>query len=344
MAYAARRAFSMAETIVTLCVIAVAAILFLPQVMAARQRSAQFLTMGNIREVAVGITSMATEDRLYPPSYVYGADRTSIDWRIEDQRGAHPIPANGYVHFSAVLLERGFVTGEDAFTSPVAPRGGAPRTNPGPDLGDWEIRQINDLGQSAGAPIPSDRQAVRMAFTANHAILPRNKFSTPTVRRNEQVSHPGDAVATPGPHTLTRAWQIEDPRRTCLLTEFHYSATAGWRSIASGRVSKSHRPITPFQGRSAGPDVFSEPDRSDMPRFEYPRESDIAADGDIGSSAIEDPRTSINAMGRLQPGGRAHMAMIDGSVLLKRPVESVAERLWGERFYAITGFDEVLQP
>lgn len=345
MAFARHRAISMADTLVAICVIAIAAILFVPQLMVARQRSAQFQTMDNIRDVARGLTSMATDDRLYPPSYVYGADRTSTQWRIEDQSSSHPDPSNGYVHFSAWLLERGYVASEDTFASPVAPRGGAPRANPGPDLADWEVGQINDLGQGPGAPIPLDRQAARMAFTANHAILPRNKFSTPTPRRNEQVSHPGEAVATPGPYTLTRAWQIEDPRRTCLLTEFHYSDSAGWQSIASGRVSKSHRPITPFRGRSAGRDVFREPASGGLdPRFEYPRESDIAADGDVGSGAIDDPRTSINAMGRLQPGGRAHMAMVDGSVLLKRPVESVTERLWGERFYAITGVDHVLGP
>lgn len=344
MASARHHAFSIADTLVTICVIAIGAILFVPGLMSARQRSAQFQTMDNIRDVARGLTSMATDDRLYPPSYVFGADRTSTQWRIEDQSSVHPDPSNGYVHFSAWLLERGYVASEDTFTSPVAPRGGAPRANPGPDLADWEIGQINELGQDPGTPIPLDRQAARLAFTANHAILPRNKFSTPTLRRNEQVSHPGEAVATPGPYTLTRAWQIEDPGRTCVLTEFHYSDSAGWQSIAVGRISKSHRPITPFRGRSAGRDVFSEPDRADIPGFEYPRERDIAADGDVGPGAIDDPRTSVNAMGRLQPGGRAHMAMVDGSVLLKRPVESVTERLWGERFYSISGRNDVFRP
>jgi hypothetical protein len=285
--------------------------------------------MDNIRAVATGIMSMATDDRLYPPSYVYGADRTSTSWRVEDQLGGHPIPANGYVHFSAWLIERGYVADEGTFTSLVAPRGGAPRTNPGPDLEDWELWQVNDIGGGPGSPIPHDRQAARMAFTANHAVMPRNKFSTFTPRKNEQVRHPGTGVPGPGGNQLTRAAEVLDPSRTCLLTEFHYSDSAGWRTIASSRTSKSHRPITPFLGRSAGQDVFGEPASGDIPRFEYPEESDIAADGDVGPGAIEDPRTSINAM---------------GSVLLKRPVESVTERLWGERFYAITGRDDVLPP
>jgi len=51
--------------------------------------------------------------------------------------------------------------------------------------------------------------------------------------------------------------------------------------------------------------------------------------------------TDVNAMGRLQPGGRAHLAMVDGSVVLRTPADSVADRLWGERFYSITGGDRV---
>ncbi len=339
-----RRGFSLPDTLATTVMIGLAGVLIIPHAMSARQRAAQFQTMDNIRVVADGITSMATDDRQYAPSYVYGADRTSTAWRIEDQLSSNPNPSNGYVHFSAWLLERGYVADEGSFTSPVAPRGGAPRTNPGPDLENWEPDQVNDIGAGPGSPIPFDRQAARMAFTANHAILPRNKFSTFTPRRNEQVRHPGASVPTPGGTRLTRASAIMDPSRTCLLTEFHYSESAGWRTVFSGSISKSHRPITPFLGRSVGQDVFRESTRDDVPRFEYPQESDIVANGDVGHGAIIDPRSNLNAMGRLQPGGTAHMAMVDGSVLLKRPVDSVTERLWGERFYSITGRDDVYRP
>ncbi|MEO1278344.1 MAG: hypothetical protein AAFV77_05260, partial [Planctomycetota bacterium] len=241
----------------TVAVVGIGAMLFVPHAMSARQVSAQFRTMDHIRTVADGITRMATDDRFYSPSYVFGSDRTSTAWDIEDQGVGNPQITNGHVHFSAWLLERGYVGSEEAFTSSAAPRGGAPRTNPGPDLEDWESWQINDLGQTGPAAIPFDRQAARMAFTGNHAVMPRNKFRVPFLRRNEQVRHPGEPAGTPGPDRLTRAAEIIDPSSTCLLTEFHYSDSVGWRTLAGSgtRVCKSHRPITAARVSRSGPGV-----------------------------------------------------------------------------------------
>ncbi|MCC7388763.1 MAG: hypothetical protein IT431_08330 [Phycisphaerales bacterium] len=314
----------------------------------------------NERWITHGVLMLTEDLGSFPPAYVFGADTHSGDWDFEDQMGANPVPANGFVHFSFWLREVGYLTDDAVFECPQALYGGAPNNNPGPNPDDWDPGQMDDLGHWGPTEIPNDRQAKRMAYTANAAIMPRNKFNIPQYRKNRLVgagevwhvgSGKGDIGQAEGSDRDTvsvgRAVvpsDIEHPARVTLLTEFAFlDRPDGWRTLetVTGRGIKSHRPLTPFLGRSSGIGVYDEPPGG--PRFVYPRPDDILPDEFVGTGMIEHPNTILNAVGRHHEGGTAHFAATDGSVFRTTVRDTVERRLWGERFWSITGDNRVLE-
>lgn len=315
-----RPGFTLIELLVVVAVIAILIGILLPALGRARGAARALQVMTNVRSVAQGVATYTASQEYFPPSYVYPTSETGTQWREADQQESSPIAANGYLHWSHALFADGGVP-EDAFTSPLVTNGGAPRTNPGERIEDWEPSwQTNDLGQQAGSPKPLDRQARRVAFTGNAAIFPRNKFTGSSIRLNK----------------LVKAAVIIGPARTILATEF--ADVNSWQSLADGEKCKSHRPVTPFIGGSVGVDVYNEPNGSgSRPRFFYPPETSIFQDKQLGDSLIIDGNSTLNAVGRNLPGGKANFAFVDGHVDVSTVLETVRQRLWGERFYSLTG-------
>jgi prepilin-type processing-associated H-X9-DG protein len=169
-----------------------------------------------------------------------------------------------------------------------------------------------------------------MAYTGNAAIFPRNKFTDSGGGRKS---------------TLVRSVVITDPSRTILATEFFYHND--WDSLMVDSKIKSHRPVTPFVGGSSGIDVYQEPDFGGLPRFRYPPDWAILKKRELGAGVIEDQNTALNAVGRHHPGGdaeyggTANFVFVDGHVDKMTVLETVKQRLWGERFYSITGNNRV---
>ncbi len=331
------RGFTLIELLVVIAIIAVIISILLPSLAGARKEAQAIKVAAAIRSVGQGVTQYTTgKQDMFPPSYVYGRREDGLDWRKEDQRTTNPTPANGYVHWSQALFAGG-LTPEDAFTSPVVTNGGAPRTNPGPDGPNWEDGQVNDMGQASPADRPRDRQVSRIAFTGNAAIFPRNKFNTGDFRQNRLVR--GSAIDS---SAMGSAGVI-------LATEF-YDNGDGWTSLADTRVSqerliKSHRPITPFLGRSTGLDVFNEPDRG-IASFQYPHVDQIRTKGELERDGGRDllgngGETNLDAVGRHHKGDSAYFVFVDGHAARMKVQETVKERLWGDRFWSITGNTEV---
>lgn len=324
--------FTLIELLVVIAIIAILVGILLPALGSARKEARTGLCGANARSIAQAVTIYSGDHKGYiPPSYVYGADQTTGDWRFEDQLISNPTPLNGYVHWSYALLASDSVP-EGAFRCPEVLNGGAPATNPGFRVEDWETTwQQNDLGQDFSPSGPEDRQAHRMSYTGNAAIFPRNKFSLAgSQRRNMLVI---DA-------------NITFPVKTILATEFIQENE--WQSIADGFTSKSHRPITPFIGGSSGADVYNEPlGGGNVPRFFYPSESQLLELSAVGPGMIAHGGTTLNAVGRHHPGGdkryggTANFVFMDGHVERMTVLDSIRKKKWGDRFYSISGSNKV---
>jgi prepilin-type N-terminal cleavage/methylation domain-containing protein/prepilin-type processing-associated H-X9-DG protein len=330
----ARRGFTLIELLVVIAIIALLIGILLPAIGQARKTAWAVVAGSNARNVlqAAAIYNASNKD-FYPPSYVYASSQTGYEWDPEQQRQSHPTPINGYIHWSYALFDNGEIP-ENAFESPAVLNRGAPRTNPGPDPDAWEFGQLNDLGGGPGSEWPKDRQVTRLAFAANGAIIPRNKFAR---------------EGSPRQAKLVKATALFRPAGEILITEFR--ETGAWRSLSDVNdggeaVIKSHRPITPFYGFSAGADVYNEPLRA-FPSFAYPDPDEFE---DVLQSITQDQtgliigrggsNSSLEAVGR-HHNGRVNFGYADGHVELDELINTLREKKWGERFYAISGDNRI---
>ncbi len=335
-----RTAFTLVELLVVIAVIALLIGILVPALGGARAQARALTIANNLRSISQAANSYAANNQVLPPSYVYGSKESGGSWRIDQQQETNPNAQNGYIHWSWSIFDGDDSKELEAFQSPVVTSGGAPRTNPGRNPDDWEPGQRNDSGSECCAEIPEDRQAARVAFTGNAAIFPRNKF------RNS-------ANSGPRWNKLVDPSLIKQPSRTILATEF--LDINGWRSLEKGSQQgdqdtgtfgpvKSHRSVLPFLGQGTGLNVYLESDSGGFrPKFRYPIiDSELLPADQLGSNMIESA-TALNAVGRYHPGGNSidggttHFVFVDGHIERLLLKDTITKRLWGDRFYSITG-------
>ena len=331
------RAFTLIELLVVVAIIAMLIAILLPSLSSARAQARAAKCAVMLRHVGQATAAyLAENNAVFPPSYLY-ASGPNGEYDLTNQPSGRPY---GYLHWSWFLYSRGEVD-DAAFQCPEFENGGAPRTNPGPDAGDWEDteEQVDSNGDRNPNSL-TDHQATRMSFTANAAIVPRNKFST---------------VLSGGPriNRLVRENEIDTTRPVILATELNNNWVTAAVHVGGGLESKSHRPINPFYHLSSGSNEYLAPERT--PGFMYGPAEDRETFGLKPLGQIQDtvglidgavgPET--NAIGRHHPsgdsfGGSTNFLYTDGHVVRTTVLQTLRRREWGDKYYSITGKNEII--
>jgi len=325
---------------VVVAIIALLIAILLPSLQAARQHAKATVCSSNLHNVGLAMANyLFTSKGAYPSSYLYPDDADG-NWSVKQSESR----AFGYMHWSYFLYESGQI-GDKAFQCPIYDNGGAPRTNPGLERSNWEAGQIDDTPSNEPNE-RQDKQASRMAYTANAAIMPRNKF-TSTLSGGPRVN------------VFVKENALRQPGATIMVTEF----LNNWKALGvpqgGGILSKAHRPINPFYHVGSGFDEYTA--AANAPGFMYGLPGDQEYYGLLPTSEVRDKTnildqssgvSQINAIGRHHPnsnavyakkyGGTSNFLFCDGHAELMTALDSVSKRYWGTHYYSLTGENRVM--
>lgn len=342
-----RVGFTLIELLVVVAIIALLISILLPSLSAARAQAKAVKCGANQAGVGKAMAAHLAEAKsMFPLAYYYPSDASGT-LNVENQPANKPF---GYVHWSYSLFDRGAVQNE-FFQCPEMEKGGHPRTNPGTDEANWFEGQQDDTNTTRGNATSAqreDKQATFMAYTANAAVMPRNKFG----------GIQAECGGSERQNQIVRESMIENAGQTIMVTEFNRNHLMIATGDSDGFVSKAHRPVHPFWAPGGDYCEYSVPGNLPVDVFQYfpptgdghhntyglwtPSEIENA-----GNAAANSPTVNpVNAVGRHHPGGdklggTANFLYVDGHVARKTAYETLADREWGRAYYGLTGRNRV---
>lgn len=342
-----QQAFTLIEVLVVVAIIALLVAILLPSLSQARKQAKSVACASNLHHVGQAFAIYLAKYRFFPASYLYAND----DRGNYDVTNQLPSSKKFYLHWSYFLYEKGKVDNK-AFQCPEYAYGGNPRTNPGRKGDNWNSGQVDDFGSSGPPGGAEDRQAERMSYAANTAIITRNKFDI-----QASVADNGGQRTN---HFVSES-QVKRSGDTILATEYFNSpvAIAAADGGGAGDLIKSHRPINPFYNISTGANELQAPPNA---YFRYTVTPVLSGQQPTAANYGIQPLASIanvkglidgavssqlNAVGRHHPGGdstyggTANFLHCDGSVVRTTVLNSLKRRGWGDRFYSLSGNTDV---
>ena len=334
--------FTLIELLVVVAIIGLLLSVLLPSLSRAREQAKAAKCAANLNAVGKAMHLYLAENRsTFPLSYAYPYNNSGD----VDLKKQPPNREFGYVHWSWFLFDRGKVD-DGSFSCPSVPNKGHPRTYPGSDRDHWELEQVDFAGNpppnGLGDPRVEDRQASRMAYTANAAIVPRNK--------GKELGNID--VGLPRSNRFVRESEIELSGRTILATEFNRNWTVISVGGSGGWVSRSHRPVSPLY-HEEGEYLETRGQVYPFPSFRYFKNPNDKNYGIEPLSVVEDAGLGradeagynpMNFIGRHHPGGdrlggTANFLFVDGHVTRTTVLKTVQDRMWGKKYYGVTGRD-----
>jgi prepilin-type N-terminal cleavage/methylation domain-containing protein/prepilin-type processing-associated H-X9-DG protein len=228
--------FTLIELLVVVAIIILLAAILMPSLGAAREQAKGAACISNLHNTGMALFIYSTTYRGFmPTSYNYVDGNSS---------------ANGYWHWTAGLAPEDYAF---AVNSGKYPKRSAQFVCPSHKLGGFAPSNFTSTripeppsGQAPQSGTVDDKQAARLSYVANEAIMPRKKYSF----AHDQASPPGT-----GNLRLVTTDEIEATDQTILLGEFSQSPNCIWgSSVGGGTAYKSHRPTNGV--KTAGGGVF----------------------------------------------------------------------------------------